>query len=183
MKILKSYKAAFLLIVLVVFAFASMAGAQNARKKRKATTRAVQTQTLPAPTTEPVIISRAEDYPLGDVGLSPAIESALRSADQTENNPDEKTITELTGRIKALEAAQKDDYDVKQKRLAMRLLPGLQLNRPCGTSVGPSGGWPRLTSAKGSYCPSRRPCSLERRCSRARGSRRSTAARQSSRHS
>jgi len=121
MKILKSYKAAFLLIVLVVFAFASMASAQNARKKRKATTRPVQTQTLPAPTTEPVIISRAEDYPLGDVGLSPAIESALRSADQTENNPDEKTITELTGRIKALEAAQKDDYDVKQKRLAMNL--------------------------------------------------------------
>src|SRR4030095_381707 len=121
MKILKSYRKAFLLVVLAVFAFASVASAQNSRRKRKATTRAVPVQTLPAPTTEPVIISRAEDYPLGDVGLSPAIESALRSADQVENNPDEKTITELTGRIKALEAAQKDDYDVKQKRLAMNL--------------------------------------------------------------
>ena len=121
MKILKSYKAAVLSIVLITFAFASVASAQNTRKKRKATSRAVPVQTLPAPTTEPVIISRAEDYPMGDAVLSPAIETALRSADQVENNPDEKTITELTGRIKALEAAQKDDYDVKQKRLAMNL--------------------------------------------------------------
>ena len=121
MKFLKSYKAAVLLIVLVFFAMVSLASAQSPRKKRKATSRAIPMQTLPAPTTEPVIISRAEDYPLGDVVLSPAIESALRSTDQVENNPDEKTIIELTDRIKALETAQKDDYDVKQRRLAMNL--------------------------------------------------------------
>jgi hypothetical protein len=121
MKILRSYKVAFLLLVVVSFAFASVANAQNTRKKRKTTTRSASVQTLPAPTTEPVIVSRAEDYPMGDVVLSPAIETALRSADQADNAPDEKTITDLTDRIKALEAAQKDDYDVKQKRLAMNL--------------------------------------------------------------
>jgi len=120
MKILKSYKAALLLLLVIVFASASVATAQT-RKKRKTTSRAIPVQTLPAPTTEPVIISRAEDYPMGDVVLSPAIETALRSADQADNSPDEKTITELTDRIKALEAAQKDEYDVKQKRLAMNL--------------------------------------------------------------
>ena len=120
MKILRSYKTAVFLIVLVFFAFATLANAQGTRKKSRTTSKAVPLQTLPAPTTEPVIISRAEDYPIGDVVLSPAIENALRSSDQVEN-PDEKTITELTGRIKALETAQKDDYDVKQKRLAMNL--------------------------------------------------------------
>jgi hypothetical protein len=121
MKILNSYRFTFLLLVLLVFAFATLASAQGPRKKRKAPSRAVPIQTLPAPTTEPVIISRAEDYPMGDAVLSPAIETALRSVDQVENNPDEKTITELTDRIKALEAAQKDEYDVKQKRLALNL--------------------------------------------------------------
>ena len=75
MKILRSYKTAVLLIVLIFFAFAAIAGAQTPRKKRKAASRPVPMQTLPAPTTEPVIVSRAEDYPMGDVVLSPAIES------------------------------------------------------------------------------------------------------------
>jgi len=121
MKILRSYKASILLLLLVFFALTSLAAAQGTRKKRRATSRAVPVQTLPAPTTEPVIISRAEDYPMGDAVLSPAIESALRATDQAENDPDEKTVTELTDRIKALEAAQEDDYDIKQKRLPMNL--------------------------------------------------------------
>jgi hypothetical protein len=121
MKILKSYKITFILLIVVSFALVSVVNAQNARKKRRSASRTIPVQTVPAPTTEPVIVSRAEDYPIGDAVLSPAIENALRSVDQVENNPDEKTITELTDRIKALEAVQKDEYDVKQKRLAMNL--------------------------------------------------------------
>jgi len=108
------------LVVAILLGLASFANAQP-KKKRTATSRVQPVQMAPAPTTEPVIISRAEDYPSDDVVLSPAIQTALRTADPADSNPDEKTIAELTDRIKALETAQKDDYDQKQKRLAMNL--------------------------------------------------------------
>ena len=120
MKIFKPSISYVLPALAVLLAFTSFADGQT-RKKRTTASRAQVVQMPPAPTTEPVIISRAEDYPADDVVLSPAIQTALRTADQTDTNPDEKTITELTDRIKALEAAQKDDYDQKQKRLSMNL--------------------------------------------------------------
>ena len=111
-----------LIFAVVAGLFVCSADAQTSRNRRK-TKKTAASQPLPAPTTEPVIISRAEDYPLdGAPAISANIENAVRVADEQEPvNSAEKIIAELTERIKALESAKKDDYDQKQKRLALNL--------------------------------------------------------------
>lgn len=99
----------------------SVGFAQTSRSKRKTTKRTVAALPAPAPTDEPVIISRAEDYPL-DNGLIPtSISEAVRKADLEERSGSEKIISDLNDRIRMLEIDKKDDYDQKQKRLAMNL--------------------------------------------------------------
>ena len=91
----------------------------SAKKKVK---KPIAVQTMSAPTTEPVIISRAEDFPLDSPVLSSNVESAIRAADEVETiSSTDKIIAELTDRIKTLESGKKVDYDQKQKRLAMNL--------------------------------------------------------------
>jgi len=116
-------KAAVRLLILVaaIFVIAAETNAQTSRTKKKAK-KPIAVQTMAAPTTEPVIISRAEDYPLDTPVLSPQVENAIKAADGVEStNNSDRIISELTDRIKALESAKKDDYDQKQKRLAMNL--------------------------------------------------------------
>ena len=113
--------ARLLIIFAASFLVAAGTHAQSSRSKKKAK-KPIVVQTMAAPTTEPVIISRAEDYPLDTPVLSPQVENAIRAADEVESpNNSDKIISELTDRIKALESAKKDDYDQKQKRLAMNL--------------------------------------------------------------
>jgi hypothetical protein len=112
--------AAAVACVVCIFAIASDGQTRRNRKKTKKT---VAVQTLAAPTTDPVIISRADDWPLDTPTVSNNIENAVRVADEQDPsaNSSERIIAELTDRIKALESAKKEDYDQKQKRLAMNL--------------------------------------------------------------
>jgi hypothetical protein len=97
------------------------ADAQTSRTRKKAR-KPLAVQMIAAPTTEPVIISRAEDYPLDNPAFSTAVENVDQTVEAVEaTNNSEKIIADLTGRIKVLESAKKEDYDQKQKRLAMNL--------------------------------------------------------------
>ena len=111
----------FAIVIATLSVFSIEAEAQTARSRKKAK-KPIAVQTMSAPTTEPVIISRAEDFTLDTPVLSTNIENAIRVADETEpaNNSD-RIIADLTERIKSLESVKKDDYDQKQKRLAMNL--------------------------------------------------------------
>jgi hypothetical protein len=90
-------------------------------KNRKRSKRAPIVQTAPAPTTDPVIISRADDYQLDVPVASPSTENSVNLTEADTPSSAEKIIAELTDRIKALESSKKDDYDQKQKRLALNL--------------------------------------------------------------
>jgi len=107
----------FLLVPVVLFSAFTADG--QTRTKRKSRT-LMTSQVQPAPTTEPEIISRAEDYRLDTPVVSPAVESAMRTIDET-SNATEKLIADLNDRIRVLESNKKDDYDQKQKRLALNL--------------------------------------------------------------
>ena len=108
--------------VVVALVCIGAAGVDAQTSSRKRAKKPVAVQTMAAPTTEPVIISRAEDFVLDAPVLSSNIENAVRTADAAEStNNSDKIISELTERIKALETGKKDDYDQKQKRLAMNL--------------------------------------------------------------
>ena len=122
MHILSVTASHFAVVVCVVSVFAIVSDAQTKRNRKK-TKKAVPVQTIAAPTTDPVIISRAEDWPLDTPTVSTNIENAVRVADEQDPaaNSSERIIAELTDRIKALESAKKEDYDQKQKRLAMNL--------------------------------------------------------------
>ena len=111
----------FAVVAAALCLFASGADAQTSRARKKAK-KPIVVQTMSAPTTEPVIISRADEYPLDTPVLSANVENAIRAADEAEPvNSSEKIISDLTERIKLLEAGKKDNYDQKQKRLAMNL--------------------------------------------------------------
>jgi hypothetical protein len=112
-------KAVWALAAVAMFVFAADAQTQRLRKRAKKTP---IVQTAPAPTTEPVIISRAEDFQLDVPTVSSNVENAVRVADAADSSiSPEKLIADLADRIRALESQKKDDYDQKQKRLAMNL--------------------------------------------------------------
>jgi hypothetical protein len=110
--------AAIAILAIGLLVVASDAQTSRSRKRAK---RTPIVQTAPAPTTEPVIISRAEDYQLDVPVASTNVENSVRLTEADTPNSAEKIIAELTDRIKALESSKKDDYDQKQKRLAMNL--------------------------------------------------------------
>jgi hypothetical protein len=93
--------------------------AQGTRKKRTPPT---ASRTVPATTTsEPLIISRAEDFPDNGIPLVQTI--PVVKAEEPERRIDEnaKTIEDLQARLKSLESAKKGDKDEKQKRLVLNL--------------------------------------------------------------
>ena len=110
----------FIFVAVILCVVSSLSYAQTSRTKKKAK-KPIAVETFAAPTTEPVIISRAEDYPLDTPVLSATVENAVRTEVVEATNNSEKIISDLTERIRALEAAKKDDYDQKQKRLALNL--------------------------------------------------------------
>lgn len=72
----------------------------------------------PTPTpsnSQPVVISRADDYPTVVIEPPPAVADGLKP----DTNAD--TIDELRERLNRLEGNKKNDYDEKQKRLSLNL--------------------------------------------------------------
>lgn len=112
----------FIFVLIALTLSASFVLAQTSKSKKRKPVRIVSSLPTPTPaTTDPVVISRAEDWPLDSSStISPAVENAVKiaNAEAASAGP---TIAELTERIKTLEAMKKDDYDQKQKRLAMNL--------------------------------------------------------------
>jgi hypothetical protein len=94
------------------------ANAQTPRKKR--TSKAVPVAS-PTPSGEPLVISRAEDFP--DEGSSQPVrpEPTPVGGNPGTSNASETTIEELGNRIKSLESSRKKDPDEKQKRLLLNL--------------------------------------------------------------
>ena len=78
---------------------------------------------IPSPTpagSEPLIISRAEDFPDDNAQTAPADQTKQVAIPIPAPTPD--TMAEdLGNRIRALEGGRKDDYDAKQKRLLLNL--------------------------------------------------------------
>jgi len=107
------------LILLSVFAGVSESAAQTSKKKKK-TAIPIATPT-PAPQTIPLIISRADDFPVQEQPVT--TENPSEQTENTVANTDNSNanIDDLTSRIKALESSQKNQYDEKQKRLLLNL--------------------------------------------------------------
>lgn len=93
--------------------------AQTTRRKRAAKP---VVASLPTPANaEPVVISRADDNPADTPVISPALENAIRISDEQDPDAHERKIAELSERIKNLEGKKTDDYETRQKRIAMNL--------------------------------------------------------------
>jgi len=83
--------------------------------RRKPTAKATPVKT-PLPSSEPAVISRADDYPVV------VIEPLPQNTDQDQTTPADATIEELRLRLLQLEAkSNKKDPDEKQRRLSMNL--------------------------------------------------------------
>jgi len=114
----KKIISALILSVMVVVC-ASVASAQTNSPKRSTARKTASVQPSPTPITEPVVISRAEDYPLDGQVVPRSVTEAAKQVSL--EDPNEKIIADLNSRLKALEGDKKDDYDQKQKRLALNL--------------------------------------------------------------
>lgn len=100
----------------LIFLASIGADAQTSRQQRRSTP-------IPSPTpaaTEPLIISRAEDFPDENSQAIPP-EPIQQIAVPVNAPPGDTSLEDLGNRIKALEAGRKDDYDAKQKRLLLNL--------------------------------------------------------------
>ncbi len=98
------------------------ANAQGTRKKRTPPTTA--SRTVPVTTTsEPLIISRAEDFPDNGIPVVQPNPNPVIKAPESEGKIDEssKFIEDLQARVKSLESQKKGDKDEKQKRLVLNL--------------------------------------------------------------
>ena len=110
-------------LVVAVFALIALClsvsdlDAQTKRKKKR-TKRPVAAATVTSPRTEPLIISRAEDFPDGN--SQPTVTERLTEPVGTADT-NSQTLEDLANRIKGLEALKKNDYDTKQKRLMLNL--------------------------------------------------------------
>ena len=93
--------------------------AQTKRRKRVPVKTPVVSATPPQ--TEPLIISRAEDFPDSESQtITPITNRSVIDLNSTGDN-NAKAIEELGNRIKNLESSKKNDYDTKQKRLLLNL--------------------------------------------------------------
>jgi hypothetical protein len=98
---------------------AGVASAQT-RKKRH-TTRTTSAQALPVqPQTQPEIVSRADDYG-NDNGLI-NVQTDQKNTTQTEpTDTTKQQLSALKARVRTLESNKDNEYDLKQKRLALNL--------------------------------------------------------------
>jgi len=113
-------------ILFGVFVSVSDVNAQNSRRKKR-----TKPQPVASPQT-PAVVSRNDQYLDGNqivLGETPQLPEttniAIKPPPETtteENNTEvDARIIELNARIKSLESTNRDDYDKKQKRLAMNL--------------------------------------------------------------
>ncbi len=105
---------------IVFFVSVSSVDAQTRRKKR-AVKKPVPVATVVQPQTEPLIVSRAEDFPdSGSLVTDPAVAERISEPAGTADITSQ-TMEDLVNRIKGLESSKKVDYDTKQKRLMLNL--------------------------------------------------------------
>jgi hypothetical protein len=112
---------------LLVLALAgSLALDANAQTARRGQTRKTATaQPTPTVQGEPLIISRADEFPdenrrlLSPEQVAAPVENRTNVVEKASSN--EALISEMSARIKNLESGQKNEYDEKQKRLLLNL--------------------------------------------------------------
>lgn len=111
-----------LMLAMVAFGLSVVeTDAQTKRRKRVPVKSPVVSATQP-PQTEPLIISRAEDFPDSESQtITPAATQGVIELNSTGDNNNSRAIEELSNRIKNLESGNKTDYDTKQKRLLLNL--------------------------------------------------------------
>lgn len=127
MKINKNFRrisgAGALFVLTFAGGLARDANAQTARRSQ--TRKTVTTQPTPTVQNEPLIISRADEFPaenrklLSPEQIVAPIENKANVVEKSNQN--DALISELTARIKNLESGQKNEYDEKQKRLLLNL--------------------------------------------------------------
>ena len=106
---------AFVLGLVLVF---SVLGTDAQTRKKKKTTKTPVTAGAPkTPQPEPLVISRAEDFP-DDGNPTPKPEVTPTPTTSESSNA---YITDLENRIRSLESDKKKDSDAKQKRLLLNL--------------------------------------------------------------
>ena len=102
----------------------SDANAQTARRSKTRKTNSAVRQNPVIPQGDPVIISRADEFPNGNQAVvQPQAEPAETKTETMveKSNVAGAGINELSERVKNLEAVQKKDPDEKQKRLMLNL--------------------------------------------------------------
>jgi len=107
-----------LAVVAVLFSVSDLS-AQTTRRKRKPLP--VPKVSATPPSGEPLIISRAEDFPDSETMVVAANPDDKPIVSVNDIDRTAKTIEDLGNRIKSLEAGRKSDYDEKQKRLLLNL--------------------------------------------------------------
>ena len=107
---------------ILLSAFSFSADAHTKRKKKARRARPAPTQTVPAPTSEPSIVSRADDYQEGSTQIiQPVQTEPVQQPPVVDEDPNTKRLKDIQSRIRKLEASQKNDNDEKQKRLALNI--------------------------------------------------------------
>jgi hypothetical protein len=107
--------------VFVAFLFGSVLSLDAQTRKRRPTGAKKPVATTTPPNSEPLIISRADDFPDGGTTVT-AVRPAVTSTPMTPvGDENAKIIAELESRIKNLETNHKADPDAKQKRLLLNL--------------------------------------------------------------
>lgn len=109
--------AAYLLLLAVVLVFTASDSAGQSRKRKRAP-RSTPPVMVSQPVAEPLIISRAEDFP--DQNVQPEAPPVNLLPSTTADDANGKSIEDLRLRLGILEAAGKDP-DQKQKRLLLYL--------------------------------------------------------------
>lgn len=105
--------------VLAIFTVSSTASVSGQTRRRKRSPRPAPVATTIPVQTEPLVISRAEDFPddSSRIVLPPASQEAIKSI----ADPNARGIEELRARLVALEGTKSKDPDQKQKRLLLYL--------------------------------------------------------------
>lgn len=106
-------------LLLAAIAFSSSADGQNKRRP-KPVRPTVSTTPTPVPS-DPVVVSRADDFPVDDPGRLTMNDRSAVSDQETKNDSEAATIDDLRTRLRRLENLRKNDYDEKQRRLSLNL--------------------------------------------------------------
>lgn len=107
----------FILSVLIAALGVSTAAGQTKKKKKRTTSPAVRT--LPAPSGDASVVSRADEYQI--LGSVPDEPTGSRVSSPADSDATTRSLDDLRDRIRALEAVRSKDPDAKEKRLSLSL--------------------------------------------------------------